>query len=58
MTLTQPLVIYSRLDLNRMLLERAERAGAAIEKTRVLGIERRSAAGVCARATARRRPIF
>jgi len=28
--------------LNRMLLERAERAGAQIEKTRVLGIERQS----------------
>ncbi len=41
MTLTHPLVIYSRMDLNKMLLERAERAGAAIEKTRVLGIERR-----------------
>ena len=41
MSLTHPLVIYSRLDLNRMLLERAERAGAAIEKTRVLSIERR-----------------
>jgi geranylgeranyl reductase family protein len=41
MTLTRPLVIYSRFDLNRMLLERAERAGAFIEKTRVLGIERR-----------------
>src|SRR5579862_4610883 len=41
MALTHPLVIYSRFDLNRMLLERAERAGAAIEKTRVLGIERR-----------------
>src|SRR5579863_2848850 len=40
MTLTHPLVIYSRMDLNRMLLERAERAGAAIEKTRVLGIDR------------------
>lgn len=39
MTLTQPLLIYSRFDLNRMLLERAERAGAAIEQTRVLGIE-------------------
>lgn len=35
-SLSQPLVIYSRLDLNRMLLERAERAGARIEKTRVL----------------------
>ena len=41
MTLTHPLVIYSRMDLNDMLLKRAERAGAAIEKTRVLGIERR-----------------
>jgi geranylgeranyl reductase family protein len=41
MALTHPLVIYSRFDLNRMLLERAEHAGAAIEKTRVLGIERR-----------------
>jgi len=39
MTLTQPLLVYSRLDLNRMLLERAERAGAALEQTRVLGIE-------------------
>jgi len=33
--LTDPLVIYSRLDLNRMLLERAERAGARIEKARI-----------------------
>ncbi|HLH40242.1 MAG TPA: NAD(P)/FAD-dependent oxidoreductase [Bryobacteraceae bacterium] len=41
MALRRPLVIYSRFDLNRMLLERAGRAGAAIEKTRVLGIERR-----------------
>jgi flavin-dependent dehydrogenase len=41
MPLSRPLVIYSRLDLNRMLLLRAERAGAAIEKTRVLSIERR-----------------
>ena len=41
MTLDNPLVIYSRLDLNRMLLERAERAGAAIEKTRILNIEQR-----------------
>lgn len=40
MKLPEPLLIFSRLDLNRMLLERAERAGAAIEKTRVLGIER------------------
>jgi geranylgeranyl reductase family protein len=41
MALSHPLVIYSRFDLNRMLLERAERAGASIEKTRVLGLERR-----------------
>ncbi|HUA87032.1 MAG TPA: NAD(P)/FAD-dependent oxidoreductase [Bryobacteraceae bacterium] len=41
MALTRPLVIYSRFDLNRMLLQRAERAGAEIEKTRVLGIDRR-----------------
>jgi geranylgeranyl reductase family protein len=41
MTLAHPLVIYSRMDLNRMLLERAERSGAMIEKTRVLGLERR-----------------
>src|SRR5580704_11175432 len=41
MALAHPLVIYSRFDLNAMLLERAERAGAAIEKTRVLEIERR-----------------
>ncbi len=40
MALTQPLIIYSRFDLNRMLLERAERAGAAIEKTRVTAAER------------------
>jgi len=33
--LDDPLLIYSRLDLNRMLLERAEQAGAQIEKTRV-----------------------
>jgi len=38
--LREPLVIYSRFDLNRMLLERAERAGARIEKARVLGMER------------------
>src|SRR6266852_1099475 len=40
MGLSRPLVIYSRLDLNRMLLERAENAGAQLEKTRVLEIER------------------
>lgn len=41
MTLTEPLLIYSRLDLNGMLLDRAARAGARIEKTRVLAIERK-----------------
>jgi geranylgeranyl reductase family protein len=39
--LAEPLLIYSRLDLNGLLLERAERAGARIEKTRVLSIDRR-----------------
>ena len=34
MKLTRPLVIYSRMDLNRMLLDRAAQSGAAIEKTR------------------------
>lgn len=38
--LTEPILIYSRLDLNRMLLERAERAGAQLEKTRVLEMSR------------------
>lgn len=36
MVLRQPLVIYARFDLNRLLLERAERAGAQLEKARVL----------------------
>lgn len=40
MELSHPLVIYSRMDLNDLLLKRAERAGAMIEKTRVLSIER------------------
>jgi flavin-dependent dehydrogenase len=34
------LVIYSRLELNQMLLDRAEAAGAQIEKARVLEINR------------------
>lgn len=41
--LKEPLLIYSRYDLNRLLLERAERAGARIEKTRVLEIDRQAA---------------
>ena len=40
MDLTRPLVIYSRIDLNGMLLRRAEAAGAEIEKQRVVGLER------------------
>jgi geranylgeranyl reductase family protein len=40
MSLSRPLVIYSRFDLNSMLLRRAEAAGAQIEKERVLGLDR------------------
>ncbi|HEY1497045.1 MAG TPA: NAD(P)/FAD-dependent oxidoreductase [Candidatus Solibacter sp.] len=39
--LGDPLLIYSRFDLNNMLLERAERAGAQIEKTRVTEMTRK-----------------
>jgi flavin-dependent dehydrogenase len=39
--LTKPLVIYSRYELNGMLLKRAERAGATLEKRRIAGLERR-----------------
>jgi geranylgeranyl reductase family protein len=39
--LSDPLVVYSRLDLNRMLLERAGQAGAQIEKARVTELSRR-----------------
>jgi geranylgeranyl reductase family protein len=45
MELNQPLVIYSRKDLNAMLLRRAEDAGAQIEKTRILGLDRTSSGG-------------
>ena len=38
--LDEPLLIYSRHDLNKLLLDRAGDAGAQIEKTRVLEIER------------------
>lgn len=41
MRLTQPLLIYSRLDLNRLLLDRAAQAGAQLEKERVTAIERK-----------------
>lgn len=40
LALDHPLLIYSRFDLNRLLLERAEHAGAQIEKARVLEMER------------------
>jgi len=38
--LDEPLLIYSRFHLNGLLLERAARAGAQIEKARVTGISR------------------
>ena len=38
--LSDPLLIYSRYDLNRMLLERADHAGAQIEKARISEITR------------------
>ena len=41
--LDEPLLIYSRFDLNRMLLERAERAGAQIEQARVNQVTRSGA---------------
>ncbi|MCL4797141.1 MAG: NAD(P)/FAD-dependent oxidoreductase [Bryobacteraceae bacterium] len=40
--LTEPLLIYARKDLNGMLLERAARMGARIEKERALSLERRN----------------
>ena len=42
LSMERPMLIYARKDLNRMLLERAERAGTQIEKTRVLGADRTS----------------
>ncbi len=38
LSLNRPLLVYSRLDLNRMLLERAERAGVRLEKVRALEV--------------------
>jgi geranylgeranyl reductase family protein len=40
MELRQPLLIYSRYELNRLLLKRAEDAGAQLEQTCVLGLSR------------------
>ena len=69
MALTRPLVIYSRIDLNGMLLRRAEVAGAEIEKTRVMGLDRHSSgwtirtrdgrieADACVIATGARNPL-
>jgi len=42
MDLTQPLLIYSRFELNKLLLGRAEAAGARIEKARVTEMRRTS----------------
>ncbi|MFN7992934.1 MAG: NAD(P)/FAD-dependent oxidoreductase [Bryobacteraceae bacterium] len=67
--LSDPLLIYSRMDLNRLMLERAERAGARIEKARVLETTRtscgwrlRTSAGIldadfCVVATGARNPL-
>jgi flavin-dependent dehydrogenase len=67
--LSDPLLIYSRIELNRMLLDRAERAGAQLEKIRVMGMERsgsgwllRTKAGIaeadfCIVATGARNPL-
>ncbi len=69
LALSQPLLIYSRTDLNAMLLRRAEAAGAEIEKTRVMGLDRTSsgwnirtrsgtiAADYCVIATGARNPL-
>ena len=38
--LSQPLLIFSRKDLNQALLDRAAAAGADLEQTRVLGLQR------------------
>lgn len=42
MHLRQPLLVYSRVDLNQLLLSRAQSHGAEIEQERVHSIERRS----------------
>ncbi len=38
LSLNRPLLVYSRLDLNQMLLERAERAGVRLEKARAVEV--------------------
>jgi len=69
LNLAEPLIIYSRYDLNHMLLGRAEQAGAQIEKTRVTGLARQGGgwrlsttsgameAGFCIVATGARNPL-
>ncbi|HUS07511.1 MAG TPA: NAD(P)/FAD-dependent oxidoreductase, partial [Bryobacteraceae bacterium] len=41
LNLSKPIVIYSRYELNKMLLDRASTAGVQLEKTRVTEISRR-----------------
>ena len=67
--LDRALLIYTRKELNALLLRRAEQAGAQLEKTRVLDIERVSAgwrlrtqhgrieADACVLATGARNPL-
>jgi geranylgeranyl reductase family protein len=67
--LDRDLVVYSRYELNAMLLARAERAGARIEKARVVSVQRTPAgwtvgtregsmhAGFCVLATGARNPF-
>ncbi len=43
LALDRPILIYSRKDLNGLLLRRAEKAGAQVEKTRVLQMDRTDA---------------
>jgi geranylgeranyl reductase family protein len=69
LNLRDPLVIYSRYDLNKMLLRRAEKAGAQLEQTRVTEMARagsgwklRTKSGVisadfCVVATGARNPL-
>ncbi len=40
LSLREPMLIYSRLELNSLLLDRAERAGAQLEKVRVVEMTR------------------
>lgn len=39
LTMTQPIVIYSRAVLNGMLLERARAAGCAIHRSHIMGVD-------------------